>query len=107
MVYGKYVNNRTSSTNCYAGSITTFRRDLFKLAGQGLEGEPLEFNYKGVIFHVTPDRKASKVEKLIGQKVVSEDVDLEQASRDLLKEMGSRVATGPGGTVIHYLDTQV
>ena len=68
-------------------TITNLRRDLFKLADQALEGAPLSFTYKGVVFKVLPETRTSKLSNLIGEPVVREDANLECASRDLLKEM--------------------
>ena len=68
-------------------TITKFRKDLFHFADEALKGENVEFVYRGVVFKVTPEKKASKLERLSGQPVVAADVDLEQASKELLAEM--------------------
>jgi hypothetical protein len=68
-------------------TITQFRRDLFGMADRALKGELVEFVYRGVVFKVTPEQKASKLDKLVGQPVVAEGLDLEQASRDLFAAM--------------------
>jgi hypothetical protein len=68
-------------------TITQFRKDLFVLADQALNGEPVEFTYRGVVFKVTPEKKQSKLEKLVGQPVVADGVDLEQASKELFAGM--------------------
>jgi hypothetical protein len=70
-----------------AATITQFRRELFQLADQALQGEPVEFVYRGVVFKVTPEIKQSKLDKLVGQPVLAPGVDLEQASKELLAEM--------------------
>ena len=70
-------------------TITKLRQELFKLVDRALDGEPLEFTHKGVVFKVTPESKPSKLAKLTGQTVVAPGADLERASRDLLKEMES------------------
>ncbi len=67
--------------------VTQFRKELFQLADQALNGEPVQFLYRGVVFTVTPEKKKSKLEKLVGQPVLAAGVDLEQASKDLLSEM--------------------
>ncbi len=41
--------------------VLEFRRDLFKLVNQALEGEPLEFVHKGIVFRVVPEKKISKL----------------------------------------------
>jgi antitoxin (DNA-binding transcriptional repressor) of toxin-antitoxin stability system len=68
-------------------TITEFRKDLFQLADRALKGEPVEFVYRGVVFKVTPEKKQSKLAKLVGQPVLAGGVDLEQASKELLSEM--------------------
>ena len=52
-------------------AITQFRKELFQLAEQALEGQPVQFVYRGVVFTVTPDKKKSKLDKLVGQPVVA------------------------------------
>ena len=68
-------------------TITKFRQELFKLADHALAGETVEFTYKGVVFKMVPEAKPSKLAKLTGQTVVAPNADLEQSSRDLLREM--------------------
>jgi hypothetical protein len=70
-------------------TITQFRKDLFQLADQAMSGEIVQFTYKGVVFKVTPEKKHSKLEKLVGQPVVADGVDLERASKELLAGMES------------------
>ena len=55
--------------------------------GLRLEGEAVEFAYKGVLFRLAPEIKPSKLAGLTGQKVLAQGTDLEQASQSLLKEM--------------------
>jgi hypothetical protein len=68
-------------------TITHFRKDLFQRADQAMNGELVQFTYKGVVFKVTPEKKHSKLEKLVGQPVVAEGIDFDQASKDLLAGM--------------------
>jgi antitoxin (DNA-binding transcriptional repressor) of toxin-antitoxin stability system len=68
-------------------TITRLRQDLFNLINKTLQGEPLEFTHKGVVFRIVPEPKPSKLSKLVGQRVVASGSDLEQARRELLKEM--------------------
>jgi prevent-host-death family protein len=68
-------------------TITRLRQDLFKLMERVLEGVPVEFTYRGVVFKVTPESKPAKLANLTGQTVVAPGTDLEPASRELLKEM--------------------
>jgi hypothetical protein len=68
-------------------TITQFRKDLFHLADEAMKGEIVQFTYKGVVFQVKPEKKHSKLEKLVGQPVVATGVDVEQASKQLLAEM--------------------
>jgi hypothetical protein len=70
-------------------TITQFRKDLFQLADQAMNGEIVQFTYKGVVFKVTPEKKHSKLEKLVGQPVLAEGVNLDQASKELLAGMES------------------
>jgi hypothetical protein len=46
--------------------ITQFRRDLFRLVERALEGEPLEFTYRGVVFKVESEVKPSRLAHLTG-----------------------------------------
>lgn len=68
-------------------TITDFRKELFHLADAALNGEPVAFTYRGVTFNVTPERKHSKLEKLVGQPVLGDGADLEHAGRELAAEM--------------------
>jgi hypothetical protein len=70
-------------------TITSLRQDLFKLADKALDGEPLAFVYKGVVFQVTPETKSSKLSKLTGEPVVQAQTNLEHTSRELMQEMES------------------
>lgn len=66
-------------------NITKFRRDLFQLADQALQGETVEFIHKGVVFKVIPATRTPKLSRLTRETVVAPGADLETA--DLLKEM--------------------
>jgi hypothetical protein len=68
-------------------TITQFRKDLFHRADEAMKGEIVQFTYKGVVFQVKPEKKQSKLEKLVGQPVVAEGADLELAGKQLLSEM--------------------
>jgi hypothetical protein len=68
-----------------AVSITEFRRNLFQLADQALEGKPIEFIHKGVVFKVLPETPAPKLSKLARETVVAPGANLDTAQ--LLKEM--------------------
>lgn len=70
-------------------TITQFRKELFQMAEHALQGEPVEFVYRGVVFKVTPEKKQSKLDKLVGQPVLAPGVELQQAGKDLLAEMES------------------
>jgi hypothetical protein len=70
-------------------TITQFRKDLFHMADKALNGENVEFTYKGVLFKVTPQEKQSKLENLVGEPVLAPGVDMEAASRELAAEMES------------------
>jgi hypothetical protein len=68
-------------------TITQFRKELFQLADQALNGEPVRFVYRGVVFKVIPETKKSKLDQLVGQPVLAPGVNLEQASKELFAEM--------------------
>lgn len=68
-------------------TITKLRQDLFRLMDSVREGEPLEFSYKGTVFHVVPEAKPAKLAKLTRQTVVERSGDLEAASRAMFAEM--------------------
>lgn len=68
-------------------TITRFRKDLFQLADHALNGEVVQFTYKGVVFDVKPEKKQSKLDKLVGQPVTAPGVDLEQAGKELQAAM--------------------
>ena len=68
-------------------TITKLRQDLFRLADEVRKGEPLEFSYKGMTFHVVPEAKPSKLVKLPRQTVVVPATDLEAANRAMFSEM--------------------
>ena len=70
-------------------TITQFRKELFQLADQALKGESVEFLYRGVVFKVTPEKRQSKLENLVGQPVLAAGADLENAGKELLAEMES------------------
>jgi hypothetical protein len=68
-------------------TITQFRKELFRLADQALGGEAVAFTYRGIVFQVMPEKKTSKLNKLVGQPVLAANIDLEQASKELSAEM--------------------
>ncbi|MDE3197745.1 MAG: hypothetical protein KGN84_15455 [Acidobacteriota bacterium] len=70
-----------------AVTITQFRKDLFHMADQALNGERVAFVYRGVVFHLMPEKKKSKLENVVGQPVLAEGVDPEQACKELSAEM--------------------
>jgi hypothetical protein len=62
-------------------------KELFQLADQARERGACGVYYRGVVFQVVPEKKTSKLNKLVGQPVVAANVDLEQASKELSAEM--------------------
>ncbi len=68
-------------------TITQFRKELFQMADQAINGEIVQFTYKGVVFKVTPEKKHSKLEKLVGQPVIAPGVDLDNAGAELQAAM--------------------
>lgn len=69
-------------------TITKLRQNLFELVDRALEGETVEFTYKGRRIRVVPEEKPSKLSKLAGQPVVARG-SLAGARKDLLREMES------------------
>jgi hypothetical protein len=65
--------------------ITEFRRNLFRFADQALNGEPIEFIHKGVVFKVVPETPASKLSRLTRETVVASGASLD--TTELMKEM--------------------
>ena len=69
-------------------TITRFRQDLFRLADEAMSGQRVQFVYKGVVFQVLPEgTQTKKLDRLVGQPTLAQDVDLEQASKELAAEM--------------------
>jgi hypothetical protein len=66
-------------------NITKFRLHLFQLADQALEGKPVEFIHKGVVFKVIPSIRPSKLSKLTRETVIAPGATLD--TKDLLREM--------------------
>ena len=47
--------------------ITEFRKNLFRLAEEAMEGRLVQFVYKGVVFQVVPEgTQAKKLDRLVG-----------------------------------------
>lgn len=69
-------------------TITKFRQDLFHLADEAMNGRPVQFVYKGVVFQVVPEgTQGKKLDGLVGQATLAPDIDLEQAGKELAAEM--------------------
>jgi prevent-host-death family protein len=68
-------------------TITKLRQDLFRLMDRALEGEPVQFTHKGVVFRVVPETAPDKLSRLARQTVVASGGDPPQAGKDLLEEM--------------------
>jgi prevent-host-death family protein len=71
-------------------TITKLRQDLFRLIDRALEGEPVEFTHKGVVFQILPESSPDKLARLTRQTVVAAPGVTptgEAAETDLLKEM--------------------
>jgi prevent-host-death family protein len=66
-------------------SITKFRQNLFQLVDRALQGEPVEFTHKGVIFKVVPESAVSKLSRLTRETVIAPQASLDTTG--LLKEM--------------------
>jgi hypothetical protein len=68
-------------------TITKLRQDLFRIMDQALEGEPVQFTHKGVVFRVVPEVVPDKLARLTRQTVVAPGIDVSQAGKELLQEM--------------------
>jgi len=71
-------------------TITKLRQDLFRLIDRALEGEPVEFTHKGVVFQILPESAPDKLAQLTRQTVVGPPGFTptgEAAEAELLKEM--------------------
>jgi antitoxin (DNA-binding transcriptional repressor) of toxin-antitoxin stability system len=66
-------------------TITNFRLNLFHFADQALQGEPVEFIHKGVVFKVIPATRPSKLARLTHETVVAPGTAFDSTA--LLKEM--------------------
>jgi len=66
-------------------TITKFRRDLFQLADRALQGEPIEFMHKGVVFKVVPATSTPKLSRLARETVTAPGSSLD--TTELFKEM--------------------
>ena len=64
-------------------NITKFRLNLFQMADEALEGKPIEFIHKGVVFKVVPSTPVPKLSRLPKETVVAPMME----STDFLKEM--------------------
>ena len=65
-------------------TITKLRQDLFRLVDRALEGEPVEFTHKGVVFQIVPETVPDKLARLTRQAVVVPHVE---PGNELLEEM--------------------
>jgi hypothetical protein len=66
-------------------NITKFRLNLFQFADRALQGEPIEFIHKGVVFKVIPATQPSKLSKLTRDRIVAPGANLD--TTQLMKEM--------------------
>lgn len=64
-------------------TITKLRQDLFRLIDRALNGEPVEFTHKGVVFQILPESSIDKLARLTKQTIVAPGA----GKGDLLKEM--------------------
>ncbi len=68
-------------------TITRLRQDLFRLVERALDGETIEFTYKGTVFRLAPEAPPSKLARLTSERILAPNADLGAARRELLKEM--------------------
>jgi hypothetical protein len=68
-------------------TISKFRQDLFKLADAALEGHPVQFTHKGVVFQLKPEKRRSRLSRLAGKPALAAGNTWKQAQEQLRKEM--------------------
>ncbi len=71
-------------------SISQFRKNLFQLADQALNGDIVEVKYKGQTIRLVPEAKVSKLDRLTPARIFNPDFseeDHERASRELFAAM--------------------
>ncbi len=68
-------------------TISKLRQDLFRLVDRALEGEPVQFTHKGVVFQIVPEAVPDKLARLTRQTVMAPAGEVSQAGKDLLAEM--------------------
>ena len=78
-------------------SITQFRKDLFQMADHAIRGEIVQFTYKGVVFKVTPEKKHSKLEKLVGQQIECRITATTEATHTVIREKNCWPEWKPSG----------
>lgn len=68
-------------------TITKLRQDLFRLVDRALDGEPVQFTHKGVVFRIAPEKPADKLSRLSRQQIVAKAGEAGEGGDELLKEM--------------------
>ena len=73
-------------------TITKLRQDLFRIMDKALEGEPVQFLHKGVVFQVVPEVVPDKLARLTRHAVLGPEAEIDPAGKylagkDLLQEM--------------------
>ena len=68
-------------------TITKLRQDLFRIMDHALEGEPVQFMHKGVVFQVVPEVVPDKLARLTRHTVLAPGAEISQVGKDLLQEM--------------------
>ena len=70
-------------------SLTAVRKDIFQYVDSALNGQRVEFIYKGTVFRIVPEVAVTKkkLDRLIGEPTLAPGVDIEVAKRELSAEM--------------------
>jgi hypothetical protein len=68
-------------------TITKLRQDLFRIMDRALDGEPVQFVHKGVVFQVVPEVMPDKLARLKREEVIASGGEVAELGKDLFKEM--------------------
>ena len=70
-------------------SLTAVRKDIFQFVDSALNGQRVEFLYKGTVFRIVPEVAVTKkkLDNLIGEPTMVPGTDIEAAKRELSAEM--------------------
>lgn len=73
-------------------TITQLRKDLYKLTDRAIQGESVEFTYKGVILKVVAGKKLSKLTRLAAaEPAAGVDFNYAAAKKEMRKAMWKEI----------------